>query len=333
MARVDSSGSSPIALKGCVSCGASLPADGLVCEFCGAAHVVADGRLVTACPKCMAGNTPDARHCVQCRASLVVTCPECRATSPHGSRYCHDCQIEFRAYRRATLLRASLVVGPGQVQDKVLDWLDGRWFKARDLREQLRIIDKTLLWLPTWQLRARVTGKVQGQVSQTHYRTVTTKDYDHEARRWVDKVDSQPYQVWSHVTKDFDQTVDVKLPAAAEARPFHDVLELGGGGAGRPLGDEPLGRAEWERVFEPDHTDVQAFASLRRRAEEQLRAELLQKVEALDARWLQPALTLTFQPVWQVVYRYRKTHGDARVHGTTGAVTGKRVTLLDQWFS
>lgn len=315
-----------------MSCGAGLPEAGLLCAFCGASHVMSGGRLAVACPACGAGNTLDAKHCVQCRASLVVTCPECRATSPHGSRYCGDCRIEFRGYRRAEVLRCALVVAPEQVAGRVVDWLDGRWFKARDLRERLRVIDQTLLWLPTWNLRARVTGKVQGQVSQTHYRTVTTKHYDAEAERWVDRVESQPYEVWNHVTKDFDRTLDVKLPACAEARPFHDVLELGGGGVGAPLGDEPLGRAEWERVFEPDQRDVAAFARLRRKAEEQLRGEVLQRVESIDARWLQPTLTLTFQPVWQVVYRYKRTHGDARVHGTTGAVTGKRVSLLDQWF-
>jgi hypothetical protein len=322
-----------IVAKLCMSCGAGLGADSLVCAFCGAAHVVTGGRMAVGCPGCGAGNTLEAKHCVQCRASLVVTCPECRASSPHGSRYCQDCRIEFRGYRRAAILRAACVVTPEQVETRVVDWLDGRWFKAWDLREQVRIIDKTLLWLPTWRLRSRVTGKVQGQVSQTHYRTTTTTHYDHESQKWIEKPDSEPYKVWNHVTKDFDRTLDVKLPASAEARPFYDALALAGGGDGKPVDEEPTAAHPWERVFDPDLTDVEAFAVLRRTAQKQLHGDLLEKVESVEERWLSPTLTIAFQPVWQVVYRYKKTHGDARIHGTTGAVTGKRVTLLDQWFS
>lgn len=325
---------STILAKCCMSCGAGLGADSLVCAFCGAAHVMTGGRMAVACPGCGAGNTLEAKHCVQCRASLVVTCPECRATSPHGSRYCGECRIEFRGYRAAAVLRGALHVRAEDVQGKVVDWLDGRWFKARDLREHVRVIDTTLLWLPTWRFRARVMGKVQGQVSQTHYRTVSSRTYDDEAGDWVDKVDSEPYKVWNHVTKDFERAVDLKLPACEQARPFHDVLELGGGGEGRPVPQgEELARGPDERVFEPDHADVHVFARLRKRASEELKGDLLEKVESVDARWLQPTLTLTYQPVWQVVYRYKKTHGDARVHGTTGAVVGKKVTLLDQWFA
>lgn len=319
--------------KCCMSCGAGLPADGLVCAFCGAAHVMSGGAHALACPACGAGNALTARHCVQCRASLVVTCPECRATSPHGSRFCQECRIEFRAYRRALVLRAPLAVEPEHVAHKVIDWLDGRWFKARDLREQLRVIDSTLVWLPVWRFRARVTGKVQGQASQTHYRTVTNKRYDAQREAWVDEVDSTPYKVWNHVTKDFDRTLDLKLDGSEEGKPLYDVLALGGGGEGRPVGDVPPPPRPFERVFDPDLTDLEAFSRLRRQGREQLEGELLEKVESVEARWLQPTLTLTFQPVWQVVYRYKKAHGDVRVHGSTGAVTGKRVTLLDQWFA
>lgn len=322
-----------IVAKCCLSCGAGLPADGLVCAFCGAAHVMSGGAHALACPACGAGNALTAKHCVQCRASLVVTCPECRATSPHGSRYCQECRIEFRGYRRALVLRAALKVEPEHVQQQVVDWLDGRWFKARDLREHLRVIDSTLVWLPVWRFRARVTGKVQGQVSQTHYRTVTNKRYDSESESYVDEVDSTPYKVWSHVTKDFDRTLDLKLEGSEQGKALYDVLQLGGGGDGRPVGDDPPPPRPFERVFDPDLTDLEAFGRLRRQARQQLEGDLLEKVESIEARWLQPTLTLTFQPVWQVVYRYKKAHGDVRVHGSTGAVTGKRVTLLDQWFA
>ena len=319
--------------KCCLSCGAGLPADGLVCAFCGAAHVLSGGAHALACPGCGAGNALTALHCVQCRASLVVTCPECRATSPHGSRYCQACRIEFRAYRRAQVLRAPLAVELEQVEQRVVDWLDGRWFKARDLRAHLRLIDSTLVWLPVWRFRARATGKVQGQVSQTHYRTVTNKRYDADREAFVDEVDSRPYQVWTHVTKDFDRTLDLRLPGAREGEALYDVLELGGVGAARPVGDVPPALRSFERVFDPDLTDLEAFSRLRQQAREGLEGELLERVESIEARWLEPALTLTFQPVWQVVYRYRRAHGDVRVHGSTGAVTGKRVTLLDQWFA
>lgn len=322
-----------IAAKCCLSCGAGLPADGLVCEFCGAAHVFSAGAMAVACPGCGAGNAADARHCVQCRAALVVACPECRAASPHGSRYCQECRIEFRAYRRARVLRTPLEVREEAAAARVVEWLDGRWFKARDLRGRLRVIDAALLWVPTWRLRARVTGEVQGQASQTHHRTVSGRRFDGEAGRWVETVSSEPYLVWQHVTKRFDRTLDLRLPAAAAAAGCQDVLDLAGAPAGRPLDDVPAPAGPGERVFDPDLIDLQAFARLRGQAAAKLRAELLERVEALDARWLQPTLTLTYEPVWQVVYRYRRAHGEARVHGTTGVVAGRRITLLDQWFA
>lgn len=321
-----------IVARSCHSCGAGLEADGLVCSFCGASHVVVGGALAVACPRCGAGNSERARHCVQCRAPVVVTCPECRATSPHGSRYCQECQIEFRSYRRARLLQAPLRVPAEQVEARLVEWLEGRWFRARDLRARLRLIERTLVWVPGWELRARVTGRVQGQVAQTHYRTVSRQVPDGE--RWRTEVDSVPYQVWSEVSKEFDRAVVVREPGCEQAAGLQDVVDQAdlGPGVALPLPGEALTSDGGARVFEPDLVDVEAFRRLRGRAEARLRQELLDRVERLEARWLGPALTLTFEPVWRVVYRYRRAHGEARLHGTTGCVAGRKVTLLDQWF-
>lgn len=321
-----------IVLKQCLSCGASLEHDSLVCGFCGMAHLVTgDGHRV-ACPTCGGPNPPDAKSCVQCRAHLALPCPECAAHNPVGSRFCHDCRIEFRSYRRASIERAALKVSAGSVERLVVEWLDGRWFKARDLRERLKLLERTLVWLPVWRFGARVEGKVQGQVSQTHYRVETSRDYDPETKRWVDRSRSVPYTVWNHVTKEFARDVALARPAG----PDHDLYRfLGDGGdvETRPLADdEPLGGGEGERVFEPIRTEHQAYRALRRQSEADLRRTLLEKVELLDARYLGPSLRLVFYPVWDVLYRYKRSHGTVRIDGATARVDGKRVSLLDQWF-
>jgi hypothetical protein len=329
----------PLLAKQCLSCAASLPADSLTCEFCGTAHLVqADGSgLACACPSCGHGNRPDAKHCVQCAKPLLLPCPECQAQNPLGSRFCHECRIEFRSYRSAQLRAAPNMVpleGNDGVDRQVMDWLEGRWFKARDIREKLKILERTLVWVPVWTFQSRVKGEVQGQVSQTHYRTTTSREYDHEAERWVDKPDSEPYTVWNEVRKDFDQRLVRTRLGNLKAERLADALDDSAhltGARVLPEG-QTLGGADYERVFEPTEDEGRAFAILRAEARHHLQQTLLDKVEKLDLHFHQPTLTLAFYPIWDVVYRYRKSHGSVRVRGSDGHVTGKRVTLLSQWF-
>jgi Double zinc ribbon len=325
----------------CVCCGAALEPQSLECSFCGTNHVVtAEGTLGGSCRECGAANQPGARSCVQCRGALAFPCPECRASNPLGSRYCQECQIEFRRYRQAAIHRAPDQVRAERVRGLVIEWLDTRWFKARDIEERLRVLEQTLVWLPVWHLRGRAVGRVQGKVSQTHYRTVSRRSYDREGERWVDKVDSVPYTVWQEVSKDFDQPVAEDLPGASHPELYEFLRQPWGEPLGLELidpdGDDPglrtVGGAEAERVFEPEVSDERAFGRLRKRAERHLRAELLDKVEGLDVRFLQPTLTLTFYPVWEVLYRYRRSHGTVRINGVTRELDGKRVSLLNQWF-
>ncbi len=317
--------------KRCLGCGAGLGRDSLSCEYCGTSHVViSGGGLGCACSGCGAGNTPSAKSCVQCRAPLGNACSECTVFNPLGARFCQECRIEFRTYRDAEVLAGVNRLPIGEVEETLVEWLDSRWFKARDLREKLRILEKTLVWVPRWQFTSRVTGSAQGQVSQTHYRTKTSRDLDDDGK-WVESVHSVPYTVWDHVNKDFDQQISSSKAAAASAGEFNRFLE-DSAGSGLSLTCD-LGGEPHERVFQPDDTDLQAYRTLRAQARRKLHSTLLEKVERLEVRYFSPHLTLVFTPVWQVVYRYKSKHASARIHGSTGRVDGKRLSLLSQWFA
>ena len=332
----------PILAKRCQSCGAGLAQDSLTCGFCGTAHVVEPGTggLLCACPRCGAGNRLEAKHCTSCQAALLVPCPECAADNPQGSRFCHACRIEFKSYRCAQIRAAPNMVdleaaeGRQAIDPLVVAWLQAGWFKARDIDAKLKILERTLVWVPLWTFRARIKGEVQGQVAQTHYRTTTSKSYDHDAEKWVETPSSEPYTVWNDVRKDFDQRVVHTRLGNLAAERLADALGPAAqltGARVLPEG-QTLGGAEHERVFEPTDTEAVVYASLRREAIEHLRRTLLDKVETLDTQVFQPTLTLSFFPVWDVVYRYRRSHGSVHVRGSDGHVTGKRVTLLTQLF-
>ncbi len=319
-----------ISEKRCLSCGAGMEHDTLACAYCGTSHVVTSSGLACACGKCGAGNPPSAKSCVQCRAALGHACPECKTFNPLGARFCQECTIEFRAYQRADLRVAPNQVALDEVEGVLLDWLDSRWFKARDLREHLRVLEKTLVWVPRWYFQCSARGSVQGQVSQTHYRPTTVRRPDGDGK-WVDSVSSEAYTVWEHVTKEFDEALALSRPASAAAEGFNSFLG-NRAPASQPVRGE-LGGEPYERVFEPDQEDVRVFRALRARAHTRLKRELLERVERLDARFFGPALSLVFTPVWQVVYRYKGAHGDARIHGVTRRVEGKKISLFTQWFS
>ncbi len=340
--------------KRCLSCGAGLPEDGLLCSFCGAAHVVTGvGGLGLACHACGAGNRPDAGSCVQCRAALVVTCPECRARSPVGGRFCQECRIDFGGYRRARVERALPTIGRGQIDEAALAWLDSGLLRARDVRERTRIIEATLVWIPVWRFTGSASGEVQGANKQVHHRTTTRRELDAEGK-WRDVPDSVPYDVWSDVTKRFDdQALLHTRLACADAGPFMDVLPeatlirssltLGGmmklfeEKALRPTTTTPcrrdeLGAEPWERVFEPASEDLQVYGRCRSEALAGLRARLLDRVDRLEVTVKEPRLSLAYHPVWHVIYRYGRAHGEVRVCGVTGEARGKSLSLLDQWF-
>lgn len=325
-----------IAAKLCQSCGAGLEAGSLQCGYCGSSHVVTGAGFVPACPACGAGNPPSGKHCVQCAAALQLPCPECAAHNPIGSRFCGECRIEFKSYRAALRLRARDALSREEVEQHARDWLASGWFRARDLDERLRLLETDLLWVPVWRWRARAAGTVQGKVSQTHYRNTSSREYDAHTQQWVERSDSVPYQVWSEVSKEFEQEVVVARPACAGApTALYDFLGEEPSAGRRRLeqyeDDVSRGRAG-ERVFDPDRSDAAAYAALRAAAEARLRETLLEKVELLRARYREPGLTLVHYPVWSVLYRYRRTSGTLWVDGATGRVDGKRVTLLSQLF-
>lgn len=349
--------------KRCLSCGAGLPASGLVCSFCGAAHVMTGPGLGLACPGCGAGNRPDARACVGCRQELVIACPECRARSPIGGRFCQECRIEFAGYKRARAARVPSRFAPADAERQALEHLSSGWFGPGDVKTKARIVERVLAWVPVWRFRARAVGEVEGQVAHTHYRTTTSREFDHHRNEWVDKADSEPYQVWEHVRKSVDQPLDVIEPASQAGRPLlADIVDdsawlvseamgfgalLRGPGellrriAGRkaaadrtePVEPAALATEPWERAFDPDRDDAGAYDRLRRAALDGLRASVLDKVERLDVRVLEPSLTLVYHPVWRVVWRYGRRHGEVRLHGSTGEATGDKPGLLDRWFS
>jgi ribosomal protein L40E len=367
--------------KECTSCGAPLPQGGLQCGFCGSTHVVTSAGLRAACSQCGTGNPPDAKSCVECSAKLVSPCPECAAANPLGCRFCKDCGIEFRTYREAACLYAPNTISEGEVEGLSREWLETRWFKARDLADGLKILRKTLVWLPLWDFRARAVGHVQGQVSHTHYKTETKSEWvtdpapdppwppppsdPHEGLvgfppspfpgvmgssgpgaggaqsgsqgsggRWVERTHSVPYEVKQEVSKRFDQGVDLHLRASGEADQAYDFL-------GEPWKEEQrllpledsLGGEDWECVFPPDAADEVIFQRLRDQARADLRATLLDEVEMLEVQFRDPRLQLSFHPLWEVLYRYRGTHGTVRVDGASARIGGKRVSLLNQWFS
>lgn len=342
--------------KRCLSCGAGLPQDGLQCSFCGASHVAVGGGggLGLACHACGAGNRPDAGACVQCRASLVVVCPECAARSPVGGRFCQECRIDFAGYRRAAVERAVPTIGRGQIDEAALAWLDSGLLRARDVRARTRIIEATLVWIPLWRFTGSASGEVQGANRQEHHRTVTRREFDHEKNEWRDVADSEPYEVWNDVTRRFDdQALSHVRLACADAGPFLDVLpeaallratsSLSGlrsifeHKALRPAatvacGRDDLGAEPWERVFEPASEDLQVYGRCRSEALAGLRARLLDRVDRLEVRVREPRLALVFHPVWHVVYRYGRAHGEVRVCAVTGEARGKALSLLDQWF-
>lgn len=322
--------------KLCLSCGAGLPAQGLVCTYCGTAHLVrADASLGLACAGCGAGNALDARTCVQCRAELRVRCPECQARSPLASRFCQECGLELRGWRRAherTL--PDRVASPEAAERAALAWLLDSWLRARDLEQQVKFLERTRVWVPEWRFAARAVGSVQGQVSQTHYRTVSRRELDPESGKWVDRVDSEPYQVWEHVRKEFDRRERARCPAARAASAFEELLAGADDSPAEDVATAPEERdPEGERSFEPDQPAEAIYDRLRGEVLTRLRGSLLERVELLDVRLLgPPRLELVWRPVWQVVYRYRRTHGDVKVDGATRRAVGKRPTLLSQLF-
>ena len=244
--------------KACLNCAAPLPQGGLSCEFCGSSHVVTGDGYQSACPGCGSGNPPHAKHCVQCRARLQLPCPECAADNPLGSRFCHDCTIEFARYRDPHYQVAVNTVPHAEVDARAKAWLEGKWFKARDIEANLEVLERTLFWLPVWRFLAEARGKVQGQTAQTHYRTVKNKRFVKEGDSpgtWVDELDSQPYVVWNDVNRDFEQPVSVVLRASASEGTAPLYAALGEPWTAkvplRPL-DGALGGDDWEAVFEPE---------------------------------------------------------------------------------
>jgi len=325
--------------KTCLNCAAPLPQGSLSCEFCGSSHVMTADGFQSACQGCGAGNPPHAKHCVQCRAALLIPCPECRADNPLGSRFCHDCTIEFAHYRDPHYQVARNAIPLDAVDARASEWLEGKWFKARDIADNLEILERTLFWLPVWRFLAEARGNVQGQVSQTHYKTVENKRFvpsEDGKGKWENEVDSQPYTVWNDVNRDFEHPVSVVLRASTEegtaplytavGEPWANQVPL------RPL-DGELGGAEHERVFEPGLSPGAAWRTLRQEADQQLRATLLEKVTRLDVRYRQPALSLAFYPVWSVLYRYKRKQGTLQLDGVSGRGSGKRISLLTQWLS
>ncbi|MGE0709530.1 MAG: zinc ribbon domain-containing protein [Planctomycetota bacterium] len=322
-----------LARKECLSCGAALPEDGLRCTFCDATHVVVGSGVQSACPGCGVGNPPGAQGCGQCGADMMRPCPECRAGNPLASRYCHECRIELKRYRAPRYLQAPLVVQREEVEERVREWLDTRWFKARDLSEHLRLLEVSLVWAPVWRFLARAEGTATGQASQTHYRTVSRPDFGAEGDE-RERVDSEPYRVWHEVTKAFERELALAKPAASGADELYAFL--GDVSAARCPGqpvEGVLGEGDDEHVLTPDRDELAAWTWIKGLAEEELRAEVLERVELLEVRWLGPRLELCFHPVWEAVYRYKNAHGRVRVCGERGEVDGKRVTLLTQLFS
>jgi hypothetical protein len=336
--------------RACLSCGAALAASKLVCDHCGAAHVMAGDGLAFACTACGAGNRTDATSCAQCRAALVVRCPECLAQSPLGARFCQACQLELAAYRRPLVQRVRCRIGPDAIEKVVLDWLELGWFSAGDVRREAKILDRALVWIPVWRFGSRVEGVAQGAVSQTHYRTVTKATFAPRPGEPTTEVGSEPYKVWVPATKNFAREVAVDA-SACDVDGLDDTLWEGGGllgGArrlremgestfdvvpGPTVGDLPPLEAH-ERVFEPDDPrGHETFARQKARAREIVKREVLERVDSLEARWLRPSLRLVFLPVWRVVYRYKRSSGDVRVHGVTGHAEGTRMSILNRLFS
>lgn len=325
--------------KACLNCAAPLPEGSLSCAFCGSSHVMTADGFQSACQGCGAGNPPHAKHCVQCREPLQLPCPECAALNPLGSRYCHDCTIEFASYKDPHYQVAENSVPLEAVDAKVKAWLEGRWFKARDISTQLQVLERTLFWVPVWRFFAEAKGRVQGQTSQTHYRSVSHKRFVSDGQGggdWQTEVDSEPYTVWNDVQHEFQQPVSVALRAAdpqgtaplyaALGEPWQAKVPL------RVL-DGPLGGADHERVFEPELEPLAAYDRLRREAGAELERTLLERVLRLDVRYVQPALSLTFYPVWSVLYRYKRKQGTLQLDGVSGEGHGKRISLLTQWLS
>lgn len=325
---------SVLVAKLCITCGASLPQHGLTCTYCGTAHLVrADSTLGLACGSCGAPNAVDAKTCVQCRAELRVRCPECAARSPLSSTFCQECGLELRRWRAARRLLLPDRVGSTSAAERLaVEWLQDSWFRARDIQEQLRVLERTLVWVPAWRFQARAVGKVEGQASQTHYRTVTRKTTNDQGE-WVDKVDSVPYQVWHHVSKEFDRREVAWQPACRAAAAFRDILDADPWpkGEGQVLDGSQLPAGQ--RSFEPDLPEDRAYDRLRAEVIEKVRGSLLERVELFECRLLgPPRFELAWRPIYQVVYRYRRTHGEVKVDGTSGTALGKRVTLLSQIF-
>ena len=324
-----------VVAKLCLSCGAGLPPDGLTCAWCGTAHLVrTDATLGLACGGCGAGNALDARTCVQCRAELRMRCPECAAASPLMSRFCQECGLGLRDWRRARRVALPDRVGSPEAAERLaLEWLLDSWLRARDLEREVGFLERTLVWVPEWRFEARAVGRVQGQASQTHYRTVNRRHYDAETKTWQDRVDSEPYTVWQHVAKDFDQREVARRPANRAAAVYAPLLEATDVRAVHGDELEPGALPPGGRAFEPDLADEDVYDRLRSEVLARLRGSLLERVELLEVRLLGPArLELVWRPVWQVVYRYRRTHGHVHVDGHARRATGKRMTLLNQLF-
>ncbi|MEZ6185463.1 MAG: zinc ribbon domain-containing protein [Planctomycetota bacterium] len=325
--------------KACLNCAAPLPEGSLTCAFCGSSHVLTAEGFQSACQGCGAGNPPHAKHCVQCTKPLLLPCPECAALNPLGSRYCHDCTIEFASYKDPHYQVAENTVPLEAVDERVKTWLEGRWFKARDIATQLQVLERTLFWVPVWRFFAEAKGHVQGQVSQTHYRSVSHKRFVSDGQGggdWQTEVDSEPYTVWNDVQRDFQQPISVSLRAAD------------------PEGTEPLYRAlgePWKQKVPCACSTAPGRGRLRARVRARARAAAPPTTAcaprpppsssgpcssgscASTCAGVQPALSLTFYPVWSVLYRYKRKQGTLQLDGVTGEGHGKRISLLTQWLS
>jgi len=316
----------------CLSCSAPLAREQHECSYCGTVHDFNGLTPGAVCPGCGASNRPESQGCVQCRKALLYPCPECRGLNPLGARFCGGCRIEFLSYRQAHRRRALNRLDREGVSIHVKDWLAGGWLKARDIERRLRILERRLYWLPRWRYETRVEGKVQGRNAQTHYRTTTSKSYDHEQERWIDRPGSEPYTVWQDVSKDFERRVAISAQANSETRLEELYAAIGEGViATEGLEAAPRSSAAGELVLKPEGSDHEAFAALRAQVRAQLEAELLDEVERLELRSFEPRLFLTWRPVWELILSYRRKRRRVRIDGATLEVQGRGFSLLDQW--
>lgn len=321
-----------LASKQCLSCGASLRSGELECDYCGTAHIMEGSTFGVRCNQCGGSNRPDSSNCVHCNTTLLSRCVECFERNPLGSRFCGECKIEFASYRQAKVRGAPDKIGEKGIEKAVLNWLDSGWFKARDIRDKVVIMDAELNWFPVWRFSSQVCGKVQGKQSQTHYRTTTRREYDEAEGIWKTIPSSEPYKVWQEVSKEFNRRVNYHDPAVSDAK-LEQVIES----KYRSLrlteieGDAPA--CSQGQVLKIPHSDSErVFREYRARARQFLKSELLEQVEMMEVRFLGPSLELIYYPVWAVIYRYKRKRKKMWINGATKESRGQSLSILSQWF-